>query len=410
MTCCDLTPAHVRAIAPYQPGKPISELARELGLSEADIVKLASNENPLGPSPLALAAAQDALFDMALYPDGAGFALKARLASAKWHVAANQIVLGNGSNDVLDMAARAFLSPGTSSVYAQHAFAVYPIATQTVGAQGIAVAAKNYGHDLDAMRAAIRDDTRVLWIANPNNPTGTFLPWAEVEAFLETVPPQVLVVLDEAYGEFLPPAERCDTTAWLARFPNLLIVRTFSKAYGLAGLRVGYGLGSAEVIDMLNRVRHPFNVNAPALAAAEAALDDVDFLARSYALNTAGMAQLAAGLSALGVDSVPSHGNFLLVHIGDAAQINSELLKRGVIVRPVANYGLPEFLRVSVGLAGQNARFPSMLGKPVCDHRHACHRRRRPDRRLVCAGAETGWRSARSDRRRAHAGESECRD
>lgn len=360
MTCCELTPAHVRAIAPYQPGKPISELARELGLNEADIVKLASNENPLGPSPMALAAAQDALFDMALYPDGAGFALKARLAS-KWNVASSQIVLGNGSNDVLDMAARAFLSPGTSSVYAQHAFAVYPIATQTVGAQGITVPAKNYGHDLSAMRAAIRDDTRVLWIANPNNPTGTFLPWAEVEAFLETVPQQVLVVLDEAYGEFLPPAERCDTAAWLARFPNLLIVRTFSKAYGLAGLRVGYGLGSAEVIDLLNRVRHPFNVNAPALAAAEAALDDVDFLARSYALNTAGMAQLAAGLSALGVDGVPSKGNFLLAKVGDAARINTELLTRGVIVRPVANYGLPEFLRVSVGLAGQNTRFLDAL-------------------------------------------------
>lgn len=360
MNCCDLTPAHVRAIAPYLPGKPISELARELGLNEADIVKLASNENPLGPSPLALAAAQDALFDMALYPDGAGFALKAKLA-AKWSVAAKQIVLGNGSNDVLDMAARAFLAPGTSAVYAQHAFAVYPIATQTVGAQGIAVPAKNYGHDLEAMLAAIRDDTRVLWIANPNNPTGTFLPWAEVEAFLERVPPQVLVVLDEAYGEFLPAAERCDTTAWLTRFPNLLIVRTFSKAYGLAGLRVGYGLGNTAVIDLLNRVRHPFNVNAPALAAAEAALDDVDFLARSYALNSAGMAQLAAGLSALGVDGVPSKGNFLLAKVGDAARINTELLKRGVIVRPVGNYGLPEFLRVSVGLAGQNARFLDAL-------------------------------------------------
>ena len=360
MNCCEFAPAHVRAIAPYQPGKPISELARELGLNEADIVKLASNENPLGPSPLAVAAAQEALFDMALYPDGAGFALKAKLA-AKWGVAATQIVLGNGSNDVLDMAARAFLTAGTSSVFAQHAFAVYPIATQTAGAQGIAVAAKNVGHDLAAMRAAIRDDTRVLWIANPNNPTGTFLPWAEIEAFLDTVPSQVLVVLDEAYGEYLPPAERCDTAAWLARFPNLLIVRTFSKAYGLAGLRVGYGLGSAGVIDLLNRVRHPFNVNAPALAAAEAALDDEAFLAKSYALNSAGMKQLVAGLGELGIAIVPSKGNFLLAKVGDAARINTELLKRGVIVRPVANYGLPEFLRVSVGLAGQNARFLDAL-------------------------------------------------
>ena len=360
ITCCDLAPPHVHAIAPYQPGKPISELARELGLAEADIVKLASNENPLGPSPLALAAAQDALHDMALYPDGAGFALKAKL-SKKFGVAANQIVLSNGSNDVLDMAARAFLSPGTSSVHSEHAFAVYPIATQTVGAQSIVVPARDYGHDLAAMRAAIRDDTRVLWIANPNNPTGTFLPWAELEAFLETVPPRVLVVLDEAYGEYLPPAERCDTAAWLTRFPNLLISRTFSKAYGLAGLRVGYGLGHPEVIDLLNRVRHPFNVNLPALAAAEAALDDAEFLARSYALNSAGMAQLVAGLAEQGIETVPSKGNFLLAKVGDAARINTELLKRGVIVRPVANYGLPEFLRVSVGLAGQNARFLDAL-------------------------------------------------
>ena len=360
ITCCDLAPPHVRAISPYQPGKPISELARELGLNEADIVKLASNENPLGPSPRALAAAQDALHDMALYPDGAGFALKAKL-SEKLGVAQNQIVLGNGSNDVLDMAAQAFLSPGTSSVHAQHAFAVYPIATQTVGAQSIVVPARNYGHDLAAMRDAIRDDTRVLWIANPDNPTGTFLAWAEIEAFLETVPQQVLVVLDEAYGEYLPLAERCDTAAWLARFPNLLISRTFSKAYGLAGLRVGYGLGHPDVIDLLNRVRHPFNVNLPGLAAAEAALDDTEFLARTYALNMAGMAQLVNGLAELGIEVVPSKGNFLLAKVGDAARINAELLKRGVIVRPVANYGLPEFLRVSVGLAGQNARFLEAL-------------------------------------------------
>ena len=215
MRCCDLSPSWVRGIAPYLPGKPISELARELGLAEADIVKLASNENPLGPSPRALAAAQDALHDMALYPDGAGFALKAKLAE-RFGVDVQQIVLGNGSNDVLDMAARAFLSPGTSSVFAQHAFAVYPIATQTVGAQGIAVPARDYGHDLAAMRSAIREDTRVLWITNPNNPTGSFLPWAEIEAFLASVPPQVLVVLDEAYGEYLPTDDRNASGALLS--------------------------------------------------------------------------------------------------------------------------------------------------------------------------------------------------
>ena len=360
MASCDLAPAHIRAIAPYQPGKPIAELAREFGLAETAIVKLASNENPLGPSPRALAAAEDALHDVALYPDGAGFALKARLAG-KLGVGASQIVLGNGSNDVLDMVARALLAPGTSAVFSRHAFAVYAIATQTAGAQGIAAPAKAYGHDLEAMHAAIRDDTRVLWIANPNNPTGTFLPWAEIEAFLGSVPPQVLVVLDEAYGEYLPAAERCDTVAWLARFPNLLISRTFSKAYGLAGLRVGYGVAGAALVDLLNRVRHPFNVNAPALAAAEAALDDDEFLQRSYALNSAGMAQLVAGLADLNVETVPSKGNFLLAKVGDAARINQALLRQGVIVRPVANYGLPEFLRVSVGLAGQNARFLEAL-------------------------------------------------
>lgn len=366
---CEQIAAHIRKIAPYVPGKPISELAREFGLDESGIVKLASNENPLGPSPMGLAAAQNSLKDMALYPDGAGFALKAKLVSnyglaprsGGFALAQENLVLGNGSNDVLDMVARAFLGPGKSAIYAQHAFAIYPIATLTAGAVGIEVPAKNYGHDLNAMRVAIREDTRVIWIANPNNPTGTFLPWAEIEAFLRGVPSHVLVVLDEAYGEFLPPEERCNTVDWLTRYPNLLIVRTFSKAYGLAGLRVGYGAGHADVIDMLNRVRHPFNVNLPALAAAEAALDDAAFLQESYRVNRAGLKQLERGLAEIGVDYVPSKGNFLLARVGDAARINLELLKQGVIVRPVAGYGLPEFLRVSTGLEEQNARFLEAL-------------------------------------------------
>ena len=357
---CERVVPHVKAIAPYVPGKPISELAREFGLEESSIVKLASNENPLGPSPQALAAAQDALKDMALYPDGAGFSLKAALCR-KLGVAQENIVLGNGSNDVLDMAARAFLAPGASAVYARHAFAIYSIATLTVGAAGVEVPARNYGHDLAAMRAAIRDDTRVLWIANPNNPTGTFLPWADIEAFLHEVPRHVLVVLDEAYGEYLPPEDRYDTVALIGRYPNLLISRTFSKAYGLAGLRVGYGLAQPRVIDLLNRVRHPFNANAPALVAAEAALDDAEFLEQSYQVNLAGLQQLVTGLAALGIEHVPSKGNFLLARVGDAARINQALLKSGVIVRPVGNYGLPEFLRVSVGLEAQNARFLQAL-------------------------------------------------
>lgn len=359
---CDLVPAHIRAISPYVPGKPISELARELGLDEADIVKLASNENPLGPSPRGLQAAQRSLNDIALYPDGAGFGLKSALCR-KFDIAQQNVVLGNGSNDVLDMVARAFLGAGTSAVYAQYAFAVYPIATQTAGAVGIEVAAREYGHDLSAMRAAIRDDTRVVWIANPNNPTGTFAPWSKIETFLDTVSPRVLVVLDEAYGEYLPPKDRCNTVAWLNKFPNLLVVRTFSKAYGLAGLRIGYGIGNAEVIGLLNRVRHPFNVNLPALAAAEAALDDAQFLAESYKTNAMGMAQLSAGLTDFGIEIVPSSGNFLMIKVGNAARINGELLKRGIIVRPVAGYGLPEFLRVSVGLQEQNARFLAALGE-----------------------------------------------
>jgi histidinol-phosphate aminotransferase len=359
---CEAVAPHIKAIAPYVPGKPISELAREMGIDAADIIKLASNENPLGASPKALEAARASLGDIALYPDGAGFALKAAI-SRKLGVAGREIVLGNGSNDVLDMAARAFLGPGSSAVYAQYAFAVYPIATQTVGASGIEVPARNHGHDLDAMRAAIRDDTRVVWIANPNNPTGTFLPWPEVEAFLQSMPRRVLVVLDEAYGEYLPVEDRQDTHAWLARYPNLLITRTFSKAYGLAGLRVGYGLARPEVVALLDRVRHPFNVNAVAQAAAEAALDDQAFLDESYRVNHAGLSQLTEGLAAMGMTVVPSRGNFLLLKAGDAPRVHAGLLRRGIIVRPVASYGLPEFLRISVGLPAQNQRLLAALGE-----------------------------------------------
>jgi len=357
---CEQVAIHIRSIAPYVPGKPITELARELGLDSQTIVKLASNENPLGPSPKGFAAAKDSLKEIALYPDGAGFALKAKLAD-RLGLHQENIVLGNGSNDVLDMAARAFLGPNTSAIYSHHAFAVYPIATLTVDAKGIETPARNYGHDLAAMRSAIREDTRVVWIANPNNPTGTFLPWVEIEAFLNDVPRHVLVVLDEAYGEYLAQGDRFDTVSWLSRYSSLLIVRTFSKAYGLAGLRVGYGLGHRDVIDLLNRVRHPFNVNLVALAAAEAALDDQVFLDQSYRANASGMQQLIEGLENMGVGHVPSKGNFLLAKVGNAARINAELLRRGVIVRPVANYGLPEFLRVSVGLKEQNARFLDAL-------------------------------------------------
>ena len=363
MRLCDLAPAHIRAISPYQPGKPISELAREMGLDEASIVKLASNENPLGVGEKTRAAMQQALLDIARYPDGNGFELKDALCR-RYGVAIDQIVLGNGSNDVLEMVAGAFLGPEREAVFAQHAFAVYPLATQAAGAKGIQVPARNFGHDLDAMLAAITPATRVVFIANPNNPTGTFIPGPELEAFLGRVPADVLVVLDEAYTEYLAPAQRYDAIGWIQRFPNLLVSRTFSKAYGLAGLRVGYGLGNPAVIDLLNRVRQPFNVCSVGLSAAAAALFDDDFLQRSFEANAAGMRQLTEGFQRLGLDWIPSAGNFVTFKVGDGAAVNAALLQRGVIVRPIGGYGMPEWLRVSIGLEAENARFLEVL--PDC--------------------------------------------
>lgn len=357
---CDLAPAHVRAIAPYQPGKPISELAREFGLAEAGIVKLASNENPLGISPLARQAIERALPDLALYPDGNGFALKAAI-SKKFGVQQTQIVLGNGSNDVLELVARGFLQAGVAAVYSQHAFAVYPLVTQATGARGICVPARKFGHDLPAMRAAITPETRLLFIANPNNPTGTLLDRGELHAFLAGVPAHVLVVLDEAYDEYLPPHMKSKSLEWLDEFDNLLVSRTFSKAFGLAGLRVGYALARPAVIDILNRVRQPFNVNTLALVAAAAALGDDDFVNRTRALNDAGMKQLLAGFLDLGLEHIPSFANFVSVRVPQAAAVYQKLLAKGVIVRPVANYGMPEYLRVSIGLEHENARFLEAL-------------------------------------------------
>ncbi|WP_300454019.1 histidinol-phosphate transaminase [Accumulibacter sp.] len=349
---------YVRAISPYQPGKPITQLAREMGIAVDEIVKLASNENPLGMSPKAHAAAQAALTTLARYPDD--FELKQALAE-RTGLGSECIVLGNGSNDVLDLVARVFLAPGRSAVFAQYAFAVYPLATLSAGGEAIAVPAKDFGHDLAAMRAAIRPDTRLVWIANPNNPTGTFVSYDELRRFVEAVPPDVVIVLDEAYNEYLPPGERVDTTAWLAERPNLVITRTFSKIYGLAGLRVGYALTSTEIADLMNRVRQPFNCNNLALAAAAAALDDHEFVARSYALNRAGMEQIVGGLKRLGCTHIPSHGNFVTFRAAAAAAVNRRLLERGVIVRPLAGYAMPDWLRVTIGTASENARFLTAL-------------------------------------------------
>ena len=368
MTCdyFALAAPGVRSLQPYQPGKPESELRREYGLS--DIVKLASNENPLGPSPRALVAVREALSDMARYPDGNGFELKTALA-AKLGVSTAMLTLGNGSNDVLELAARAFLTPEYEAVFSEHAFAVYPIATQAVGATArVAKAnppdhAMPYGHDPAALLASINDRTRLMFIANPNNPTGTWLRTAELQGLLSDIPESVIVVVDEAYGEYVDPAADCaDALRWLDRFPNLIVTRTFSKAYGLAGLRVGYAISHPVVADLLNRVRQPFNVNSLALVAATVALDDVDHLQRIQALNRAGMQQLQEACRRLGLSGLPSVGNFLCVDVGRSGrEVFLALLKRGVIARPVDNYGLPRFLRISIGTEAENTRLIEAL-------------------------------------------------
>lgn len=368
MTCdfLSLAAPGVRTLQPYQPGKPESELRREYGLS--DIVKLASNENPLGPSPRALAAVREALPDLARYPDGNGFELKTAL-SAKLGVSMATLTLGNGSNDVLELAARAFLTPEHEAIFSEHAFAVYPIVTQAIGATARVAKANPpdhlmpYGHSLAAMLALINDRTRLVFIANPNNPTGTWLKTAELEAFLSAVPETVIVVVDEAYGEYVEAEADCpDALRWLDRFPNLIVTRTFSKVYGLAGLRVGYAVSHPQVADLLNRVREPFNVNSLALVAAAAALDDAEHLERSRAVNRAGMRQLQDACRRLSLNWLPSVGNFLCVDVDRPGRgVFLELLKRGVIVRPVDNYGLPRFLRISIGTEAENARLIEAL-------------------------------------------------
>jgi histidinol-phosphate aminotransferase len=281
--------------------------------------------------------------------------------SKKFNIAHNQIVFGNGSNDILELAARAFLTNESETIYSQHAFAVYPLVTQAMGATGVVVPAINYGHDLDTMLQAITANTQMIFIANPNNPTGTMLAKDKLYAFLKQVPSNVVVVLDEAYDEYLPPEVKSEAINWLPEFDNLIISRTFSKAYGLAGLRIGFGMCHADIADMMNRVRQPFNVNSIAQAAAIASLADDDFVERSYALNQAGMAQLKQGFDKLGLEYIPSFANFISVKVGDAARYNQKLLQKGIIVRPVANYEMPEYLRVSIGLFSENAKFLSVL-------------------------------------------------
>jgi histidinol-phosphate aminotransferase len=356
-----ITAQGIPGLNPYVPGKPISELERELGIT--DSVKLASNENPLGCSERARAAIQGELAEVARYPDGGGFALRTALAE-KHGVDASCITLGNGSNDVLDMVARVFLEAGAESLFSQHAFAVYPISSQAVGATLKVAPAKAYGHDLEAMRELISDRTRVIWIANPNNPTGTWLKAGELRAFLEAVPRNIVVVVDEAYVEYVETPDYPDTSSWLADFPNLIVTRTFSKAYGLAGLRVGYALSHMDIADLLNRVRQPFNVNSMALAAATAALKDQAFIERAVQINREGMEQLSTGFEEMGLTFIPSVGNFITVDVTKpGAEVDQALLREGCITRPVAAYGLSNHLRISVGLEEENRRLLETLKK-----------------------------------------------
>jgi histidinol-phosphate aminotransferase len=349
----------IAGLTPYVPGKPVSELERELGI--AGSIKLASNENPLGPGPLARAAIAARLNELGRYPDGGGFELR-RVLAEHHDISPQCVTLGNGSNDVLDLVARVFLQPGTESLFSEHAFAVYPIATQAVGASARVAPARDQGHDLEAMADLVSDRTRVVWIANPNNPTGTWLPSGPLQAFIESLPETCVAVVDEAYTEYVDEPGFPDATHWIGTYPNLIVTRTFSKAHGLAALRVGYALSDPRVADLLNRVRQPFNVNSLAQAAAAAAIGDRDHVRASVELNRAGMGQLTAAFDALGLAYIPSAGNFVSVDLArPAGPVNDGLLRLGVIVRPIANYGLPNHLRISIGLPEENTRFIEAL-------------------------------------------------
>lgn len=351
----------VQTLKPYLTGKPIEELERELGIR--NIIKLASNENPLGPGKLALHAARQALEQLHRYPDGAGFHLKAAL-SEKFNLRPEQITLGNGSNDLLELIGRAFLNRGDEVIFSQHAFAVYMLVTLGCSAKPVEVPAQLFGHDLAAMADAITERTRVIFIANPNNPTGTWFHKHALEAFLARVPEHVLVVLDEAYVEYVEEDGYPNGFDYLGRFSNLIITRTFSKMYGLAGLRVGYAVANPQITNVLNRVRQPFNVNAPALAAAQAALNDVNYIEDSKSENTAGLVQVTEGLTQLNLHAIPSAANFIAFDCGRPAQpIYEALLHEGVIVRPIGGYGMPNHLRVSIGLGEENERFLQALQK-----------------------------------------------
>ena len=351
----------VKSLSPYQAGKPIEELERELGIS--NIIKLASNENPFGFPESAKQAIMNQLNDLTRYPDANGFELKKTIAQ-KFHIEPNQITLGNGSNDLLELFAHTFASEQDEVIYSQYAFIVYPLVTKAINATAREIPTKNWGHDLDGFLSAINDKTKLIFIANPNNPTGNFLTHTELDAFLAQVPSHIIVVLDEAYTEFTEPTERVDSLALLAKYPNLIVSRSLSKAYGLAGLRIGYAVSNAEIADLLNRVRQPFNCNSLALASAIAVLNDNAFVAKVAANNRQEMRRYEAFCQQHQLDYIPSKGNFITIDFKRPAQpIYDALLHEGVIVRQIAGYGMPNHLRISIGLPEENSRLFEALRK-----------------------------------------------
>lgn len=357
--------SQVKALQPYTPGKPVEELERELGIKNS--IKLASNENPLGCSEAAQAVVSQHIPDIWMYPDANAWYLKQEL-SKKLNVSANQLTIGNGSNDVLDLLARTFLTSGREAIYSEYSFLVYALVTQACGATAHVSKAnpvdhqQPYGHNLEHMFAGINDQTAMIFIANPNNPTGTWLSRDQLYSFIKKVPEHILIVIDEAYFEYVQNDQYPDASKWLNEFANLVITRTFSKIYGLAGLRLGYAISSPEICDLLNRVRQPFNANSLALAAAVASLQDDDFVNRSVQNNLQGLQNLTAFCEQKGLQYIPSVGNFLTIKFADQTdRIYQQLLSKGVITRPVANYKLPDYLRVSIGTPEQMSRFTSEL-------------------------------------------------
>ena len=357
----------IQSLTPYMPGKPVSELERELGIS--NIIKLASNENPMGPSDVVMQAIRDELTELTRYPDGNAFELKQALSTLH-DISTDCITIGNGSNDILELITRVFLKPGDNAVFSQHAFAVYPIATQAAGGESNIVPANAidhvdpYGHDLPGFLKAINKNTRIVFVANPNNPTGTWLTKDALYNFIQDVPKNIIVVVDEAYFDYVGEQDYPDASQWLGEFPNLLVTRTFSKAYGLASLRVGYGMASEALTDLMNRVRQPFNVNHLAQVGALAALKDQDYINQSVALNQVGYDNIVATIKELGYAWIPSVGNFICIDSGVAGkELFPALLKEGVIVRPIDNYELPQYIRVTIGTADENDRFLDALKK-----------------------------------------------